>query len=163
MASERIDRGAHGRPGRDAVVDENDTPLCDVEGRAAAAVDALATCELDPFRSCDTLDRVVVDRDREMLRIDETMQETVACLLRASDRGPVEVVVRFGAPAVEIEREVEAFDADTVALAPGAALRARWRAWRLRRRLAVRPHIRLLVVEGGARPRPTAEVVMRPA
>jgi len=116
-----------------------------------------------PRDRTDRYDRVVVDRDREMLRIDETMRETVACLLRASGRGPVEMVVRFGAPAVEIEREVEAFDADTVALAPGAALRARWRAWRLRRRLAVRPHIRLLVVEGGARPRPTAEVVMRPA
>jgi nucleotide-binding universal stress UspA family protein len=116
-----------------------------------------------PRDRTDRYDRVVVDRSREMRRLDETIRETVACLLRAGGLAPVETVVRFGAPVVEVEREVEAFDADAVALAPGGALRARWRAWRLRRRLAACPHVRLLVVEGGARPRPTAEVAMRPA
>lgn len=116
-----------------------------------------------PRGRTDRYDHVVADRYREMLRIDETMRETVACFLRASGRPPVEMVVRFGAPVVEIEREAEAFDADAVALAPGGALRARWRAWRVRRRLAAYPSVRLLIVEGGAGRRPTAEVAMRPA
>jgi len=116
-----------------------------------------------PRDRTDRYDRVVADRYREMLRIDETMRETVACLLRASGRAPVEMVVRFGAPVVEIEREVEAFAADAVAFAPGTRLRSRWRAWRLRRRLAMYPRLRLLVIEGGADLRPTAEVAMRPA
>jgi nucleotide-binding universal stress UspA family protein len=116
-----------------------------------------------PRDRTDRYDHVVADRYREMLRIDETMRETVACLLRASGRPPVEMVVRFGAPVVEIEREAEAFDADAVALAPGGALRARWRAWRVRRRLAAYPRVRLLIVEGGAGRRRTAEVAMRPA
>ena len=116
-----------------------------------------------PRDRTDRYDRIVADRFREMLRIDETMRKTVACLLRASGRAPVEMVVRFGTPVVEIEREIEAFGADAVALAPGGDLRARWRAWRLRRRLAAHPHVRLLVVEGGATPRATSEVAMRPA
>ena len=116
-----------------------------------------------PRDRTDRYDRIVADRYREMLRIDETMRETVACLLRVSGRAQVEMVVRFGAPVVEIEREVEAFDADAVALAPDAALRARWRAWRVRRRLAAYPRVRLLVVEGVAGRRTTAEVAMRPA
>jgi len=116
-----------------------------------------------PRDRVDRYDRIVADRFREMLRIEETMRETVTCLLRASGGRPVEFVVRFGPPIVEIEREAEAFDADAVALAPGDALRARWRAWRVRRRLAAYPRVRLLVVEGGAGRRPTAEVAMRPA
>jgi hypothetical protein len=116
-----------------------------------------------PRDRTDRYDRVIADRYREMLRIDETMRETVACLLRASGRAPVEMVVRFGAPIVEIEREVQAFAADAVAFAPGTGLRSRWRAWRVRRRLAEYPRLRLLVIEGGGGLRSTAEVAMRPA
>jgi len=131
--------------------------------RAQEAAVRVAYVHRIPRDRIDRYDRIVADRYREMLRIDERMRETVACLLRASGRPPVEMVVRFGAPVVEIEREVEAFDADAVALAPEGALRARWRAWRVRRRLAAYPRVRLLVVEGGAGRGPSAEVAMRPA
>jgi nucleotide-binding universal stress UspA family protein len=116
-----------------------------------------------PRDRTDRYDRVVADRYREMLRIEEMIRETVARLLRTAGRPPVELVVRFGVPVVEIEREVEAFAADAVALAPGGSLRARWRAWRIRRRCAAYPRLRLLVVEGGGDRRPMTEVAMRPA
>ncbi len=96
----------------------------------------------------DRSERVVSDRFREMLRIEEAMREAVAGALRAAGRPPVECVVRFGAPVVEVEREAEAFGADLVAFAPGPGLRARWRAWRVRRRFASRPDVRVLVIEG---------------
>ena len=138
------------------------TRLIALGGMQDAAV-RVAYFHTIPRDRTDRYDRIVVDRYREMLRIDERMRETVARLLRASGCAPVEMVVRFGAPVVEIEREVEAFHADTVALAPGGALSARWRAWRVRRRIAAYPRVRLLVVEGGADGRPIAEVAMRPA
>src|SRR6267143_1419765 len=105
----------------------------------------------------------VAYRYREMLRIEEAMREAVAGVLRAVGQGPVECVVRFGSPVVEVEREAEAFAADTVAFAPGPDLPARWRAWRVRRRFAAYPGLRLLVLEGDAPGRGRAEVAMRPA
>jgi hypothetical protein len=111
----------------------------------------------------DRYDRIVADRCREMLRIEGAMREAVAGVLRAAGRGPVECVVRFGSPVVEVEREAETFAADTVAFAPGPGLRARWRAWRVRRRFAAYPGLRLLVLEGDAAGRGRAEVAMRPA
>jgi len=84
-------------------------------------------------------------------------------VLRAAGRAPVECVVRFGSPVVEVEREAEAFAADTVAFAPGPDLTARWRAWRVRRRFAAYPGLRLLVLEGDAAGRGRPEVAMRPA
>jgi nucleotide-binding universal stress UspA family protein len=109
----------------------------------------------------DGHDRIVVDRHREMRRIEEAMREAVAGALRAAGRGPVECVVRFGAPVVEVEREAEAFGADAVAFAPGPGLRARWRGWRIRRGFAARADVRLLVLEGGAEVRLPARVADR--
>jgi nucleotide-binding universal stress UspA family protein len=116
-----------------------------------------------PRDRTDRYDRIIADRFREMLRIEEAMRETVARLLRAAGRAPVEVVVRFGAPLVEVQREVEAFAADGVAFAPGADVRAHWRAWRIRRRFAGSGRVRLLVLEGGGAVPPAAEVAMRRA
>lgn len=116
-----------------------------------------------PRDRTDRYDRIVSDRYREMLRIEEAMREAVAGVLRATGRPPVECVARFGAPVVEVEREAEAFAADAVAFAPSPALRSRWRAWRVRRRFAVAPEVRLLVLEGSADTRRSAEVAMRTA
>src|SRR5213594_986206 len=116
-----------------------------------------------PRDRTDRHDRVVADRYREMLRIEEAMRETVARVLRGAARAPVELVVRFGAPVVEVAREAEAFAADAVAFAPGTDLKARWRVWRIRRRFAGSPGVRLLVLEGPARVRAGADVAMRPA
>ena len=116
-----------------------------------------------PRDRTDRYDRIVSDRYREMLRIEEAMREAVAGVLRAADRPPVECVVRFGTPVVEVQREAEAFAADAVAFAPGPGLRARWRAWRVRRRFAAYRGLRLLVLEGDAAGGGRAEVAMRPA
>src|SRR2546422_3274968 len=115
-----------------------------------------------PRDRTDRYDRIVADRYREMLRIEEAMREAVAGVLRAADRPAVECVVRFGTPVVEVEREAEAFAADAVAFAPGPGLRARWRAGRGRPRLAASP-LRLLVLEGAGGARLPAEVALRPA
>src|SRR6266850_1152227 len=64
-----------------------------------------------PRDRTDRYDRIVADRYREMLRIEEAMREAVAGVLRAVGQGPVECVVRFGSPVVEVEREAEADDA----------------------------------------------------
>src|SRR5919204_513500 len=60
-----------------------------------------------PRDRTDQYDRVVADRYREMLRIEEAMRERVARVLRGAGRSPVELVVRFGAPVVEVAREAE--------------------------------------------------------
>ena len=116
-----------------------------------------------PRDRTDRHDRVIADRYREMVRIEEAMREDVARLLRAAGRPPVEVVVRFGAPVAEVEREVETFAADAVAFAPGGSLKARWRTWRIRQRFASACGVRLLVLEGPADARRATEVAMRPA
>jgi hypothetical protein len=91
------------------------------------------------------------------------MREEVGRLLRAAGRPPVEVVVRFGAPVAEVEREAETFAADAVAFAPGRALKARWRTWRIRQRFAGARGVRLLVLEGPTGARRATEVAMRHA
>src|SRR5437773_5607278 len=132
-------------------------------GRLQNAAVRVAYFHPIPRDRTDRHDRIVSDRFREMLRIEEAMREAVAGVLRAVDRAPVECVVRFGAPVVEVEREAEAFAADVVAFAPGPGFRARWRAWRVRRRFAAYPGLRLLVLEGDAAGRGRPEVAMRPA
>jgi Universal stress protein family len=116
-----------------------------------------------PRDRTDPDDRIVADRYREMLRIENTMREVVTAALRAAGRPSVELVVRFGPPIVEVSREAEAFAADTVAFAPGAGFAARWRAWRIRRRFAARAGVRLLVLETDTIAPCSREIVVRPA
>src|SRR5947207_2482367 len=78
-----------------------------------------------PRDRTDRYDRIVADRYREMLHIEEAMREAVAGVLRAAGRAPVECVVRFGSPVVEVEREAEAFAADTGAVELGPTQEAR--------------------------------------
>src|SRR3989442_4912198 len=81
-----------------------------------------------PRDRTDRYDRIVSDRYREMLRIEEAMREAVAGVLRAADRPPVECVVRFGTPVVEVQREAEAFAAGSRPVPPGPGLPGRGRA-----------------------------------
>jgi hypothetical protein len=64
-------------------------------------------------------------------------------------------VVRFGTPGREVRLEAEALATDLVILVSphGAAPLARLRAWILRRRLARRGNVRVLVLERPARER----------
>ena len=116
-----------------------------------------------PRDRTDHDDRIVADRYREMLRIENTMREVVTATLRTAGRPSLELVVRFGTPVAEVAREAEAFAADTVALAPGAGFGARWRAWRIRRRFAARAGVRLLVLETDTIAPRSPEIVVRPA
>src|SRR5919201_1755729 len=132
-------------------------------GRLQGAAVRVAYFHTIPRDRTDHHDRIIADRYREMVRIDEAMHEEVARLLRAAGRPPVEVIVRFGAPVAEVEREAETFAADAVAFAPGRSLKARWRTWRIRQRFAAVHGVRLLVLEGPAGARRATEVAMRPA
>src|SRR2546430_10430818 len=72
-----------------------------------------------PRDRTDRYDRIVSDRYREMLRIEEAMREAVARVLRAAGRPAVEGVGRFGTPVVGVQREGGAFAAGGGAVPPG--------------------------------------------
>jgi hypothetical protein len=101
-----------------------------------------------PAPRLDAYDRMVADSDREMARITDTATSMLTAAARQLDLGPVEIVVRFGAPGREVVRETDVFTPDLVAFftPPLAAPIARLRAWSLRRRVAHR-QARLLLVE----------------
>src|SRR5437667_343159 len=69
-------------------------------GRLQNAAVRVAYFHSIPRDRTDRHDRIVSDRFREMLRIEEAMREAVTGLLRAAGRAPVECVVRFGTPEV---------------------------------------------------------------
>src|SRR5258705_13049231 len=71
-----------------------------------------------PRDRTDRYDRIVSDRYREMLRIEEAMREAVAGVLRAAGRGAVECGVRVGGPAGEGRPGAGRFPAGTLALGP---------------------------------------------
>src|SRR5216117_1049909 len=73
-------------------------------GRLQNAAVRVAYFHPIPRDRTDRHDRIVSDRFREMLRIEEAMREAVTGVLRAAGRAPVECVVRFGTPVVEVAR-----------------------------------------------------------
>jgi len=96
----------------------------------------------------DRHDRIVVDTDREMARVSERATGALTAALRELGLDPVDIVVRFGSPSLEVLRETDVFTPDLVAFfsPPARALATRLRVWALRRRVA-RRQARLLVVE----------------
>jgi nucleotide-binding universal stress UspA family protein len=88
-----------------------------------------------PSPRVDRHDRVIADTDREMARIGGTAQARLDALAASLEGVPVETVIRFGHPAVELSIEAEAFGADLIALAAPlhSRIRERVRAWQLRR------------------------------
>ena len=83
----------------------------------------------------DRQDRVVSDTEREMDRLTAQAETRLQVLVAEMEGVPVETVIRFGRPRVELRREVEVFEPDLVALATplGSGAGSRLRAWLLRR------------------------------
>src|SRR5256885_15163048 len=94
-------------------------------GRLQNAAVRVAYFHSIPRDRTDRYDRIVSDRYREMLRIEEAMREAVAGGLRAADRPAGECGGRFRTPVVQGPREGEAFAAGGVAVAPGPGPPAR--------------------------------------
>jgi hypothetical protein len=88
-----------------------------------------------PAPRVDRHDRVVSDTEREMDRLTAHAERRLLAMTAEMEGVPVETVIRFGRPRVELGREVEVFAPDLVALATplrsGAG--SRLRAWLLRR------------------------------
>jgi nucleotide-binding universal stress UspA family protein len=109
----------------------------------------------------DRQDRVVSDTEREMDRLAAQAETRLRAMTVEMEGVPVETVIRFGRPSVELRREVEVFEPDLVALATPLASGAgsRLRAWQLRRAaIASRVPVALLplpMAGGGARSRGT--------
>jgi hypothetical protein len=88
-----------------------------------------------PAPRVDGQDRVVSDTEREMDRLAAQAETGLRAMTVEMEGVPVETVIRFGRPRVELRREVEVFEPDLVALATPLASGAgsRLRAWLLRR------------------------------
>ena len=105
----------------------------------------------------DRQDRVVSDTEREMDRLAAQAKTRLQAMTAEMEGVPVEMVIRFGRPRVELRREVEVFGPDLVALATPLASGAgrRLRAWLLRRAaIASKVPVALLplpMAGGGAR------------
>jgi hypothetical protein len=103
--------------------------------RKTGSVIRLACLMPLPPPRLDHQDRVVSDIEREMDRLAAQAETRLRAMTAEMEGVPVETVIRFGRPRVELRREVEVFEPDLVALATPLASGAgsRLRAWLLRR------------------------------
>ena len=103
--------------------------------RKTAGVIRLACLMPLPPPRVDDQDRVVSDTEREMVRLTAQAETRLQAMAAEMEGVPVEMVIRFGRPRVELGREVEVFEPDLVALATplGSGAGSRLRAWLLRR------------------------------
>ncbi len=116
--------------------------------RAAGAEVRVAYVHDLPQPRVDHHDRIVVDTDTEMARIEATATSTLGAAARVFDDVRVETVVRFGAPRREAALEAEAYAPQIVVIFSAmAGMLSRFRSWALRRRLARQPDARLLLME----------------
>ena len=132
--------------------------------RATGAATRIAYVHALPRPRLDEYDRVVVDRDGEMARIDRVTTAALESAARTFTDLRIEVVVRFGRLRREAAVELEVYAPDTVVVlsSPAAPVRTRVAAWRLRRSLARESKARLLVIEPGtpaAPRRPLSELI----
>jgi hypothetical protein len=118
--------------------------------RAERAVVRLAYFQPLPPARLGRHGRVVADTDREMARITCVTIDTVEAAARPYDDVTLETVVRFGSAGREALIEAEVFAPGLVVFfaARGGGPLARLRAWALRRRIARRPGVRVIVLEG---------------
>lgn len=142
-------------PGDEAIVLDN---LITVTRAAPQAQIRVACFRPLPAARMDRHDRVVVDADGEMDRIRRDTVAMFEAAARGLDHAALETVVRFGPPAREVAIEADVFGPDLAVLfaPPDRAAVRRVRAWRLRRTLARRSGLRVLVVDmpRPAHPRP---------
>jgi nucleotide-binding universal stress UspA family protein len=114
----------------------------------------------------DDHDRVVSDTDREMDRLTAQAEMRLRAMTAEMEGVPVETVIRFGRPRVELLREVEVFEPDLVALATPLASGAgsRLRAWLLRRAAIASPvPVALLPLPMAGAGAPSSGAVVAPA
>jgi nucleotide-binding universal stress UspA family protein len=114
----------------------------------------------------DDQDRVVSDTEREMERLAAQAETRLRAMIAEMEGVPVEMVIRFGRPRVELLREVEVFEPDLVALptplASGAG--SRLRAWLLRRAaIASRVPVALLPLPMAGAGAPSRGTMVAPA
>jgi hypothetical protein len=116
-----------------------------------------------PGPRVDASDRVVVPAALAMERVEAAAVDALATAARAFDDVVMEPVVRFGTPRREVALEADALGSNLVVfIAPrGARPLARLRAWALRRRVARRGDLRVLVLQSPA-PEVRRQDVMRP-
>ena len=84
--------------------------------RKTAGVIRLACLMPLPPPRVDDQDRVVSDTEREMDRLAAQAETRLQAMTAEMEGVPVETVIRFGRPRVELRREVEVFEPDLVAM-----------------------------------------------
>jgi nucleotide-binding universal stress UspA family protein len=95
---------------------ETVVPLVRDLARGAGATVRLLHVAPVPHALWDKRGRVVVYVDQEVQRLEVEALDYLRAVEAGLDGIPVEIAVRFGDPAAEILREVEAWDADLLAL-----------------------------------------------
>jgi len=117
--------------------------------RAEQAVVRLAYLHRIPPPRMNRHGGVAVDSDREMARIAGTAVESVRLAARPYADVEIEAVARFGSPGRELGHEIDAFAPSLVTFltARAGGPLARLGLWALRRRILLRPGIRLVVLE----------------
>lgn len=151
-----------------------------IEGQEAAALSSMpalvsvaraeqATVRLAYFRRLpasrvDAYDRVVVPAELEMARIESAAVDALGAAAREFDGVVMEPVVRFGRAGREVPIELETFAADLVVFVAsrGDGPLARLREWALRRRVAARGKVRVLVLQSPRAPRRRFELATVP-
>ena len=145
MTTKRILVPLDGRERAEAVV-----PVVGALARDAGAVVRLLRIFPVPSEVITPQGRMVASVDQEMARLESRALSDFAPAEIGLAGLPVETVVRYGEPAVEIAREAEAFGADLIALTAGR--RGRLRATvapALAQRLQTRTHTPTLVLYTG--------------
>ena len=117
--------------------------------RAERAVVRLASLHRMPSPRTDRHGRVVADSDREMVRIAGAAVESLQVAARPYADVEIEAVARFGTPGPELGIELDTFAPTLVTFltARAGGPLARLQLWALRRRIWLRPGVRLVVLE----------------
>lgn len=128
--------------------------------RAEHATVRLAYFRRLPVPRVDAYDRMIAPVELVMERIEAAAVDALGAAARAFDGVVMEPVVRFGRPSREVVIETESFAANLVVFVTsrGAGPLGRRRDWALRRRLAGRADVRVLILQTPRPPRRRLEL-----